>query len=89
MANTRYETVIGLNKGHKVTKNDGYQNRPSRKKGVSIRLFISCFKILIYFLAYVIGRHQAQQVHPQRCSWDRRLCSLRATIHGVAPCVQG
>lgn len=34
MAPPRYETVIGLHKGHKVTKNN-YQNRPSSKKGVS------------------------------------------------------
>ncbi|KAH9424991.1 ribosomal protein L36 [Dermatophagoides pteronyssinus] len=32
MAPPRYETVIGLHKGHKVTKNN-YQNRPSSKKG--------------------------------------------------------
>ncbi|KAF7492435.1 60S ribosomal protein L36 [Sarcoptes scabiei] len=32
MGKTRYETVVGLHKGHKVTKNE-YKNRPSSKKG--------------------------------------------------------
>lgn len=34
---TEMETVVGLKKGHKVTKNN-YQNRPSSKKGVSKNL---------------------------------------------------
>lgn len=34
MTKPRYESVIGLQKGHKVTKNN-YQSRPVSKKGVS------------------------------------------------------
>lgn len=35
MAPPRYESVIGLQKGHKVTKNN-YQNRPCSRKGVRL-----------------------------------------------------
>lgn len=48
MAPSRYETVIGLNKGHKVTKNN-YQNRPSSKKGVSILFVCFWIEIKIFF----------------------------------------
>lgn len=33
----KYEIAVGLNKGHKVTKNERKKPRPSQMKGVSKR----------------------------------------------------